>query len=141
MDTLNLQSLHFAACIGDLNMVKDLHRKGISLEMHDNKGQAALFHVVKGRQDDVAKWLLEESKANVQAIDKECFSPLHVAARVPDDKILSVLIKHRANVDARSALHLTPLHIITYASSDALRKKKKKKKNRGQRAPRPIDSV
>jgi ankyrin repeat protein len=110
MDILNLQSLHFSARIGDLNMVKDLHKKGCSLEMRDDKGQTALFHAIKGGQHDTAKWLLKEGKANVQAIDKEGLTPLYAAVQVVDKKMVSVLIKHRANVNARSNLHLTPLH-------------------------------
>lgn len=121
LDTLNLQSLHFSARIGDLNMVKDLHRKGSSLEMRDGKGQTVLFHAVKGGQQSIVKWLLKEGKANVQAIDKEGFTPLHIAAQVADEKLVLLLIKHGANVNALSNMHLTPLHMIAVPSTDALR--------------------
>ncbi|QLI67461.1 uncharacterized protein G6M90_00g052210, partial [Metarhizium brunneum] len=116
LDTLNLQSLHFSARIGDLDRVKELSEKGSSLEMRDNKGQTTLFHAVKGRQHAIVKWLLKEGKANVHAVDKDGLSALHVAARLFDDKIVSWLIKSRADVNALSNLHLTPLHMIADAS-------------------------
>ena len=49
-ETANIQSLHFGARSGDLDLIKQLHRQRSSLEVRDGKGQTVLFHAVKGKQ-------------------------------------------------------------------------------------------
>ena len=112
-ETANLQSLHLSAHTGDIEMIKEFHRQGSSLEARDGKGQTVLFHAVKGRQHEIIKWLLSEGKANVQAIDKEGLTALHVAAQECDPQSAEILIEHDANVNALSTKHLTPLHCIS----------------------------
>lgn len=116
MDTLDMQSIHFSARMGDLDMVKVLYKKTKTLEMRDARGQTVLFHAIKGKQLAIVQWLLEEGRANVGAVDKEGFTALHVAADMSDANSAGLLIDHGANVNARSNLHLTPLHMITSAA-------------------------
>jgi ankyrin repeat protein len=53
-------------------------------------------------------------------MDKKGLTPLHVAAQVVDEKVVTLLIKHHANVNARSNTHTMPLHMIADAVSQAL---------------------
>ncbi|KAG6360937.1 hypothetical protein INS49_012005 [Diaporthe citri] len=116
VDTLDMQSIHFSARMGDLDMVKSLYKKTKTLEMRDARGQTVLFHAIKGKQLAIVQWLLEEGRANVGAVDKEGLTALHVAADMSDADSARLLIDHGANVNARSNLHLTPLHMITNAA-------------------------
>ena len=111
-ETANIQSLHFGARSGDLDLIKQSHKQRSSLEARDGKGQTVLFHAVKGKQQRVVQWLLDH-EANVQAIDKEGFTPLHVAAQICDLKIAELLVSHGADVNALSVQNLTPLLCIT----------------------------
>ena len=111
-ETANLQSLHFSARTGDINMIKEFHGQGSSLEARDDKGQTVLFHAVKGEQHAIIEWLTEQGQANVQAVDKQGLTALHVAAQACDLKSAEILLKHNADVDALSSQNLTPLHCI-----------------------------
>lgn len=114
-ETANLKSLHFSARTGDFDMIKEFHKQGSSLEARDGKGQTVLFHAVKGKQHDIVKWLIEEGQANVQAVDKEGLTALHVAAQGCDLKSAEILMERSANVNALSSSNLTPLHCIPHS--------------------------
>ena len=101
--------------MGDIAMIKEFHKQGSSLEARDGKGQTVLFHAVKGKHHGIVQWLIEEGHANVQAVDKEGLSALHVAASVCDMKSADILIEHGANVNAHSSRNLTPLHCIPHS--------------------------
>lgn len=114
-ETANLQSLHFSARTGDIGVIKEFHKQGSSLEARDGKGQTVLFHAVKGKQHDIVRWLTEEGRANVQAVDKEGLTALHVAAQGCDMKSAEILMAHSAAVNALSVTNLTPLHCIPHS--------------------------
>lgn len=114
-DTANLQSLHFSARIGDMDRVKEFHNQGSSLEVRDGKGQTVLFHAVKGKQHHIVEWLTNEGQANVQAVDKDGLTALHVAAQGCDVKIAEILMNRGANVNALSSRNVTPLHCIPHS--------------------------
>lgn len=114
-ETANLQSLHFSARTGDIDMIKEFHKQGSSLEARDGKGQTVLFHAVKGKQHDILQWLIVEGQANVQAVDREGLTALHVAAQSCDLKSAQILIDHSADVNALSSRNLTPLHCIPHS--------------------------
>jgi ankyrin repeat protein len=113
--TANLQSLHLSARTGDIAMIRDFHKQGSSLEARDGKGQTVLFHAVKGKQHHIVKWLTEEGQANVQAVDKEGLTALHVAAQGCDLKSAEILLERNAGVNAMSSRNLTPLHCIPHS--------------------------
>ena len=114
-ETANLQSLHFSARTGDIGMIKEFHKQGSSLEARDDKGQTVLFHAVKGKQHAVIEWLTGKGQANVQAVDKQGLTALHVAAQVCDVKSVEILLEHNADVNALSSHNLTPLHCIPHS--------------------------
>ena len=119
-ETANLQSLHFSARTGDISMIKEFHKQGSSLEARDDKGQTVLFHAVKGKQHAVIEWLTGKGRANVQAVDKQGLTALHVAAQACDVKSAEILLKHNADVNARSSHNLTPLHCIPHSEGARL---------------------
>jgi ankyrin repeat protein len=110
-DTVNIQSLHFSARTGDISMIKQLHKKGSSLEARGGKGQTVIFHAVKGKQYATMKWLLENN-ANIHAVDKRGFTALHIAAQECDLAATKILVEKGANVNALSSERLTPLLCI-----------------------------
>ncbi|KAL9047008.1 MAG: hypothetical protein Q9214_000305 [Letrouitia sp. 1 TL-2023] len=114
-ETANLQSLHFSARTGDIDMIKEFHKQGSSLEARDGKGQTVLFHAVKGKQHEIVKWLTQEGQANVQAVDKEGLTALHVAAQGCDMKSAEILVERSADVNALSSKNLTPLHCVPHS--------------------------
>ena len=119
-ETANLQSLHFSARTGDISMIKEFHKQGSSLEARDDKGQTVLFHAVKGKQHAVIEWLTGKGRANVQAVDKQGLTALHVAAQACDVKSAEILLKHKADVNALSSHNLTPLHCIPHSEGARL---------------------
>lgn len=114
-ETANLQSLHLSARTGDIGKIKDFHNQGSSLEARDGKGQTVLFHAVKGNQHHIVRWLTVEGQANVQAVDKEGLTALHVAAQRCDLQSAEILLERNASVNAMSSRNLTPLHCIPHS--------------------------
>ena len=110
--TFDIQTLHFSAQTGDIKLIKQFYESGSSIEVRDSKGQTVLFHAIKAKQIKVIRWLLETAKANVHAVDKDGLSPLHIAVRCNNFDAVSLLLNFEADVNARSGLHLAPIHLI-----------------------------
>ena len=70
---------------------------------------------MKGKQHHIVRWLTIEGQANVQAVDKEGLTALHVAAQGCDLKSAEILLERNASVNAMSSTNLTPLHCIPHS--------------------------
>ncbi|WP_349967748.1 ankyrin repeat domain-containing protein [Wolbachia endosymbiont of Armadillidium arcangelii] len=104
-----------------------LVKRGSDLEMfffnyQDNSGSTLLHHAAFGNDPKLIKFLLNELKFNINIINEEGNTPLHVAARYGRLDAVKGLLSRRANIDARNNVNNTPLHIAArYGQLDVVR--------------------
>ena len=76
-----------------------------------------LHHLLSWGQVDKAIELIRGGRVNIHATDRVGITALHVAARNGHDSVVSVLIEHGAEIDARANSGDTPLHHAAYGGS------------------------
>jgi uncharacterized protein len=110
-DPQQLQASVFKlARTGDVDMMAQLLRRGIDINLHDETGQTPLIAAALAGQDDIAR-LLIDSKADLMARTQNGMTALHAAAYVGDVEIAQMLIAHGADVnDQANVAGITPLH-------------------------------
>ena len=102
-------NLHEAVRSGNLEYVKAHHKKGANLNVKDATGFTPLHIAVENDSLDILKYLLE-SKAKVDTKNRRDRTPLHLAIRENSSiELITVLLKHKADVNAKS-LGDSPLH-------------------------------
>lgn len=87
-------------------MLKDLEKL-----LNNDDGNTLLHLAVDRQMEDAVKYLLEEKKMNPDQPNANGETPVHFAAKKPNTKITSMLIKKGGNVNARDKDGNTPLHI------------------------------
>ena len=110
--------LHSAAWNGDLEMVQVLLDYKADINARTIYGWTPLHEASQyfspgqnvSRLPDVARLLLERG-TDVNVLDGDNKTPLHVAARYGTVGVVSVLLEHGANVGAKDKEGCTPLHI------------------------------
>jgi len=99
-----------------------------------------LLHVLKDKDIDIVDFLLENN-FNVENLNENKQTPLHVACGDGNFEIVKRIIEHKANVDANDITNNTPLHFACYfghfeivkilimhkANVDAINKENKRK--------------
>lgn len=91
-----------------------LIERGIKIDDHDGCKLTALHHAIYYNRDIDAIKLLLELGANVNVIDEDGVTPLHIAASLEGDnkELINLLIKYGASIKAKTVtLGHTPLHV------------------------------
>ncbi|KAH8991188.1 ankyrin repeat-containing domain protein [Lactarius akahatsu] len=110
-------NLHSASFFGKLEMVRELLDHGARENAENIRGETPLHLVSRGQYDTqesgvgVVQLLLGRS-ANVNARDKGCATPLHLATYYGRPGIARVLLYHGARANTRNKLGQTPLHLV-----------------------------
>ena len=91
----------------DVQVINFLIKHGANVELQDKDGRTALHHAV-GNYETVR--CLIENGANVNATTNDNCTPLMIASKYDDLRVINLLIKHGANVelqdkDGRTALY------------------------------------
>ena len=127
--------LHWAARLEDNDIVKTLIDAGASVRARDMYGNTPL-HCAAESWNEVLhpRWnrdkerqlvssesivvLLIESGADINAVNKYDFTPLHEAARSGDIEVAEILIRAGADINAKCVRRsLTPLHTAAYSGN------------------------
>nr|WP_255565508.1 ankyrin repeat domain-containing protein [Wolbachia endosymbiont of Cylisticus convexus] len=88
----------------------------------DNSGSTLLHHAAFGNDPKLIKLLLNELRFDIDIINKEGNTPLHVAARYGRLDAVKGLLTRGANIDARNNVNNTPLHIAArYGQLDVVK--------------------
>jgi len=108
-----LTLLQVASREGFADCVEKLLEIGASARLSDSKGQTALHLAAGSNRYEVARLLLANGKAAVNARDQEGRTPLHMAAVSGGAKVSRVLMRFGAQADAtnrdgRTAVELAP---------------------------------
>ncbi|KAG5319973.1 PYX protein, partial [Pseudoatta argentina] len=106
-------ALHLAARSHSLECVEILLKGRANPNVEDNEGRTPL-HLALGKSlmtDDITELLLKW-RANVNKADKYGYTPLHIAASNELSRCVNLLIKHEANLSARTIGGNSALSIV-----------------------------
>lgn len=106
-------ALHLAARSHSLECVEVLLKKGADPNAEDNEGRSAL-HVALTQSvltDDIVELLLTW-RANVNKADKYGYTPLHVAASNELSRCVNLLIRHEADLSAKTNGGTSALSVV-----------------------------
>lgn len=109
--------LHTAAIHGDLEIVKMLTEKYCSMADQNDSGLTVLHMFAQRRTVDemsirILVHLLVTKKGNVNIKNNPAnYTPLHFAAECGNPEMISLLLKHGAQVNSKTASGRTALHI------------------------------
>lgn len=93
-----------------IGMVKFLCSKGAKVDAKDNSGWTALHHaIVYGDGDSIARILLEDYRADCNAVCRLQKTPLHYAVGRNNLSSARILLAHGANIQAKDSYQRTPL--------------------------------
>ena len=100
--------MHNAAIDGDLATMKHLLQKGADVNKKDYSNYTPLHHASYYERPLIVEFLL----ANGAAVDPKQVgrTPLHYACKEGSVKVVPILIRNKANVNAKDILGNTPLH-------------------------------
>uniref|UniRef100_A0A2C9M2V5 Ion transport domain-containing protein n=1 Tax=Biomphalaria glabrata TaxID=6526 RepID=A0A2C9M2V5_BIOGL len=102
----------------DLEYVKNLLKSGGDINSTDKYGQTILHEVARAWHTDVALYVIKKG-ANVNQGDNYGRTPLHVAAAVDYVPMVDLLLKHKADIEAKTKDELqTP--VFYAAKNDAV---------------------
>jgi len=98
----NIAVLLDAAAEGDLDEVRRLvSEERVEIDMCNERGVTALHRAAGHGQTAVLEFLLKK-KARVNVVDADSWTPLHIASSVGSLEAVKCLLKHGANVEART---------------------------------------
>ena len=112
-DKDGITPLHLATYYGDIDIVKALIDKKVSLELGDSNGRTPLHYAAEKDQLEVAEILIQEG-AKIDSIGKYNMTPLHIAVHYASAEFVEFLIKKGAKVDIPNQEGKTPLVIANY---------------------------
>ena len=111
-------ALHAASYFGKPEIVRTLLDHGANPNAKNRLGKNSLDLVSRGEyqaEEDgvrISRFLLE-SGVDVNAPDKDCWTPLHSASYYGRPEIARTLLDHGADVNAENQEHETPLNMVS----------------------------
>ncbi|MFC1765376.1 ankyrin repeat domain-containing protein, partial [Planctomycetota bacterium] len=105
----DVSGIYRAACVGDLDRVKNLIEQGVAVDANDELGWTPLFWAASMGQEEVGEFLLSKgARADVKTQDGS--TPLHQASYSGALHLAGLLISKGAEVNAKNKQGNTPLH-------------------------------
>ena len=106
-------SLHWAANLGRVDVVRELINKGGDIEMKDKYGVTPLHLASLNGHLDVVQ-LLVESKVDIHAKEKGGKTPLYWASCNGQLNAVTLLVENKADINAKKNNGETPLHQASF---------------------------
>lgn len=103
-------TLHWASRYGNEAVVKLLLDKDVDPETPDTYLCTPLHWASKYGNKTAANLLIERKKANINALDKDSGTPLHLASENGHEAIVKLLLEKGADLEALDSDDSTPLH-------------------------------
>lgn len=108
-DQLKLTIMYSCIVKADIEMIKLLVQGGYDVNNYDDRGCTALWHAVDLNDYEMTKAIVSAKNCDVNVSDSAKLRPLHIAAMHANHKIVSLLIKRGAEIDALQLRGWTPL--------------------------------
>ncbi|CAF2053369.1 unnamed protein product [Rotaria magnacalcarata] len=115
-DTVNEQTntlltpIYLACQYGSNDTIKILSSCGANFNLRDENGLNCLHAACQSSHLHVVQWLVDTQNANIDDVDYMNNTPLHYAAAVGNEAILTYLLEKNAQIIASSNGN-TPLHV------------------------------
>lgn len=112
---LGLTALHYAAYLGNMDILKTLVARGADVTASTETGGYTPLHVaILGGQVDAAKYLISLPATDPLAETDSTLVPAHLAARVNSPRVLQALgrgsVDYVCRRDRQTALHIAAFH-------------------------------
>ncbi|ELP84809.1 growth hormone-regulated TBC protein, putative [Entamoeba invadens IP1] len=108
-------ALHIAAEQGKSNLVNQLLKAGITKNSKDSNGNTALLRgVIAGRTNACVYLARKVKKSGIDIQNDLGDSPIYVACRRNNTKLLEKLVKYGGNVNAHNNKGITPLMVACF---------------------------
>ena len=120
-DSSGWTPLHWACKKGHVDMVRVLVSEfKADMTIQTNFGATPLMLAAINKHDNVVHALLSESQCLVDAKDRDGYNALHFTCRCGHVDIVRTLVKHKANVNARTDSGDTPLTLAAKNKHDSV---------------------
>lgn len=114
--------IYLAAQKGHINMLSLLTRYGADVNFKSRTDKTPLHYAIRNAQKEAAGLLINIEDADVNDIDIEGITPLHIAAQKDLDTTTQLLIHSGADIHALNVYGGTPLfEAVIYKSSKAVK--------------------
>jgi len=107
--------LHVAARFNSAAVAEVLLHSGANPLLVDALGNNALHHAVRRRNKEVVDLLVRDSDIDVNACTQVGMSALHLVCMNGDLEICRILLRHGADITAKTADYSTPLHTAIFS--------------------------
>jgi len=120
-------ALHIAAEKGNMMVVKQLLSKKAKTDVKDFEGWNAFHCAVASGKEDIVDAILESNEKLINSQTNNNCTPLHLAVRKEDLKMVQYLLEKGANIGIRNMFEETPVHCAAelghYECRDAILEK------------------
>jgi len=103
-------TLHIAASMGNLGLVRDLVEQGADINKKDEFGHTALYSAADGGHLDVVDYLLHKG-ADINSMDDIGSTILHQMALMGNLRVVKYLVEHGADITIQTKAGETALQI------------------------------
>ena len=111
-------ALHYSCTDGHVDIVKILVKHKANVNTKTDSGDTPLTLAAKYKHDNVVHALLSDSKCLMDAKGQDGYTALHYSCRYDYVDIVRTLVKHKANVNARTDSGDTPLTLAARNDHD-----------------------
>jgi len=94
-----------------LEMIKFLLIKNFNPNVKDSRGMTPLHIAVLNNKVDVAKYLIDVGKADLDCEESKVNTPLHFACRNANSEMVKLILKYNIAIDCPNSVGMTPLHM------------------------------
>ena len=111
-------ALHFSCRDGNVDIVRTLVKHKANVNAKTDSGDTPLTIAVRHKHDNVIHALLSDSQCSVDAKGQDGYTALQYSCRYGHVDIVRTLVKHKANVNARTNSGNTPLTLAVRHKHD-----------------------
>ena len=111
--------LSLAAAKGRIDVVKLLIQYGAKIDCPDANQETPLFHSCRENHHGVAWYLLSQAGADMHTVNRQGWTPLHVACYNQNLRIVKMLLQFGASIDKESTSVINPLHLACQVNTRA----------------------
>ena len=111
-------ALHYSCRYGHIDMVRLLIKHKANVNARTDSGDTPLTLAVINKHDNVVHALLSDSQCLVDSKGQDGYTALHYSCRYGHVDIVRTLVKHKANINAKTDSDDTPLTLATRNKHD-----------------------
>jgi len=92
-------------------MIEFLLTKNFDVNVKNSRGMTPLHICAQYNKNEIAKYLINVGKADIECEDNDLNTPLIIAARYDNYDMIELLLKYRIDINCSNITGMTPLHI------------------------------